>query len=294
MADPRPTRWHESLRKIYQRPPLPEAWKHDGNLPWSDPTFGARMLEEHLDDSNGAASRVGAERVRQIDWIWKQLALQSGAKLCDLTCGPGLYGVEFARRGLQVTGVDFAPTSIRYARDLARREGLTGRCDFLEQDIRQLELPEAQFDAILLLYGQLGVFPRPEAAAILARVQKLLAPGGRLLLEMLDPTRVDKTDTNWWFTDDSGIWGDQPFLHLGERFWDEAEQLSTERFHTIELTTGALHEMQLNDQTYRPEDLATTLRASGFSEPQVAPAWNGLELYDAAEWVVYIAQREPT
>ena len=285
------TRFHESLRKIYQRPAKPEEWKFDGNLPWADPVFGERMLQEHLDDTHGAASRVSAERDRQIEWIWHRLGLQNGTRLADITCGPGLYGVEFARRGAQVTGVDFAPTSIRHARQWATDEGLENRCDFQQQDIRQLDLPESQFDAAILLYGQLGVFPRPEAAAILAELCKILVPGGWLVLEMLDPAKVDRTDTNWWFTDDSGIWGDSPFLHLGERFWNEAEQLSTERFHTLDLTSGALREMQLNDQVYHPTALADLLRDAGFNAPDLAPGWNGLELYDASEWIVYLAQR---
>ncbi|MDG1958174.1 MAG: class I SAM-dependent methyltransferase [Candidatus Binatia bacterium] len=291
MADKSATRFHESLRKIYQRAPLPEAWKYQGNLPWADPAFGARMLQEHLDDSHGAASRISAERARQVDWICDRLDLKAGDRLCDLTCGPGLYAVEFAQRGVHVTGVDFAPTSIAYARSLAASEGVETRCNFKQQDIRSLDLAEAKFDAAILLYGQLGVFPRSEAAAILGAVHKLLVPGGQLLLEMLDPAKVDKTDTNWWFTDDSGIWGESAFLHLGERFWDDAQQLSTERFHTIDLATGQLSEMQLNDQTYQPADLAGTLRESGFDEPALLPAWNGLELYDAAEWLVYIAPR---
>ena len=148
-------------------------------------------------------------------------------------------------------------------------------------------LTDAEARVCDLLYQSRNL---PEAAAILGAIHKLLVPGGQLLVEMLDPAKVDKTDTNWWFTDDSGIWGESAFLHLGERFWDDAEKLSTERFHTIDLTTGQLSEMQLNDQTYRPADLAGTLRKSGFGEPALIPAWDGLDLYDAAEWLVYIAR----
>ena len=124
MTSSRSTRLLESLQKIYQRPTRPEEWKFDGNLPWNDPEFGARMLQEHLDDTHGAASRVARERAQQIEWIWNRLELQAGSRVFDITCGPGLYGVEFARLGATVSGVDFAPTSIRYAQELARREGL--------------------------------------------------------------------------------------------------------------------------------------------------------------------------
>ena len=291
MTSSRSTRLLESLQKIYQRPTRPEEWKFDGNLPWTDPEFGARMLQEHLDDTHGAASRVARERTQQIEWIWNRLELQAGSRVLDITCGPGLYGVEFARLGATVSGVDFAPTSIRYAQELAQREGLADRCDFQQQDIRDLDLPEEQFDAAILLYGQFGVFPKPVAAAILEKIVRVLKPGGSLLLEMLDPAAIDKTDSNWWFTDDGGVWGDRPFLHLGERFWNDDEKLSTERFHTLDLETGTVQEMQLNDQLYEPSALAATLRQTGFSQPEIVHGWGGLELYDAAEWIVYLTQR---
>lgn len=59
----------DALRKIYNRPDPPPLWVNGGNLPWNDPEFSARMLREHLDESHGAASRVAAERARQLDWL---------------------------------------------------------------------------------------------------------------------------------------------------------------------------------------------------------------------------------
>ncbi|MCB0154718.1 MAG: methyltransferase domain-containing protein [Anaerolineae bacterium] len=281
----------QALWKIYRRPTRPPLWEGGGNLPWDEPAFSERMLAEHLDESHGAASRTTAERARQIDWLWARLGLQPEQHLLDVTCGPGLYAVEFARRGCQVTGLDFGPAALAYATDLARSEGLAGRCRFIEQDVRQWSPPAGQFDAAMLIYGQLAVFPPAEAAALLTRLAESLKPGGRLVLELLDPARVDKSESTWWFTDDSGLWGEAPFLHLGERFWDAASQTSIERFHLVHLETGALTEITLCDQTYRPEVMTDLLRRSGFRTVELFPAWAGLELYDAAEWLVYLAEK---
>ena len=279
-----------ALWRIYHRPDA-ALWQDGGNLPWNDPAFSARMLREHLDESHGAASRQAAERAAQLDWLWARLALAPGRRLLDLTCGPGLYAVPLAQRGVSVTGVDFSPASVAHARQLAEAEGVAGRCAFVEADVRDFEPEAGVYDAALFLYGQLAVFPRDEAAALLAKAARALRPGGRLVVELLDPARIDKKDSTWWFADDKGLWGERPFLHLGERRWEAAERASVERFTTLDLATGALSEIVLCDQSYEVAEMTALLRAAGFAAVRVYPAWDGLGLYDANEWVIYIAKR---
>ncbi len=281
----------QSLWKIYNRPERPTPWAGGGNLPWDNPAFSERMLREHLDESHGAASRVAAEREAQIDWLWEKLGLAPDAKLLDLTCGPGLYAVEFARRGCAVTGVDFGPASIAYARDLARSEGVADRCAFIQQDLRQSDFNGQAFDAAIFLYGQLAVFERREAEMLLAKIAGWLKPGGKLCVELLNQERVDKTDSTWWFTDDTGLWGDAPFLHLGERFWLAEEEISVERYQILHLQSGQLDEIHLCDQAYAVSTMSAIMKQAGFNAVNVYSAWDGLSLYDADEWVVYVANK---
>lgn len=283
-----------ALWRIYRRPHHPKPWQQGGNLPWNDPAFSERMLREHLDQAHGAASRVDEERRLQLDWMWEKLGLEPGRHVADLTCGPGLYTVELAKRGCAVTGVDFGPAAVAYARTLAEQEGVAAHCTFIEQDVRTVKLPAATFDAVLLIYGQLAVFQKSEAAALLAKATAMLKPGGRLIIELLNQERVDKTSSNWWFTDNTGLWGDGPFLHLGERFWDEEAQLSYERFYILHLESGQYNEVHLCDQTYATTTIETMMRAAGFSQVDIYPRWDGLPLYDMDEWVVYVAQKAST
>jgi SAM-dependent methyltransferase len=251
------------------------------------------MLAEHLDQGHGAASRQRPEILRQVDWLWHQLGLQPGARLLDITCGPGLYSVEFARRGVDVTGIDFGPASIAYARELADAQGVAGRCRFIQADVRA-ELPrhaDQGYDAATFIYGQLAVFTRAEAAALLAGAAQALRPGGRLALELLAFERIDKTHSTWWFSDQRGLWGDKPFLNLGERFWDADQRASIDRFWVLDLHSGALQEIGLSDNGYESEEMLALLRANGFREAAAFPAWGGLDLYDAEEWVAYVGQR---
>ena len=269
----------------------PKLWADGGNLPWHDPAFSERMLREHLNEKHGAASRIATERAKQVAWLWKKLNLQSDNHLFDVTCGPGLYAVEFAQRGCLITGIDFSPASIAYAIDLAKSEGVAAKCHFIEQDIRTMDPAPNTFEAAILLYGQLAVFQKKEAVAILTKIARALKPGGRLCLELLDQDKVDKTESTWWFTDETGLWGETPFLHLGERFWDPDTKISTERFHIVHLENGELTEVTLCDQTYSINSMIDLLKQAGFQTVDVYPAWDALSLYDAEEWVVYVAEK---
>ncbi|MCB9418469.1 MAG: class I SAM-dependent methyltransferase [Ardenticatenaceae bacterium] len=281
----------DALWRIYNRPERPLPWTTGGNLPWDDPGFSQRMLREHLDQSHGAASRQTPERETQLDWLWKKLNLAPEKRLLDVTCGPGLYATAFAQRGIRVTGVDFGPASIAYAKELAIEKGVVAHCQFIQQDVRQMDFADSDFDAALFIYGQLAVFKREEAQQLLHQVARSLRPGGRLVVELLNQDRVDKKDSTWWYTDNTGLWGDAPFLHLGERQWHADEQISYERFHILHLETGQLDEVHLCDQTYAVDDMTAMMREAGFTSVDVYPAWDGLALYDAEEWVVYVAQR---
>lgn len=281
----------DALWQIYRRPQRPEPWTFGGNLPWDDPAFSERMLREHLDQAHGAASRVAEERQMQLDWLWSNVPMEPGLTVCDLTCGPGLYGVELAKRGCTVTGVDFGPAAVAYARDLAAEAGVSERVRILQEDIRTVTLPAASFDVVLLIYGQLAVFTKTEAAALLEKAATLLKPGGAFVVELLNQDRVDKTSTNWWFTDDTGLWGDSPFLHLGERFWDDEQEIAYERFHILHLESGDYTEVHLCDQSYAISTLQAMMLEAGFSHVDVYPRWNGLPLYDADEWIVYIGRK---
>ncbi len=220
------------LWEVYERAGKPEPWVGGGNLPWDDEAFSRRMLREHLDESHGAASRVRAEREMQLGWIWEKLGLAQGQALLDVTCGPGLYAVPLAQRGLDVLGVDFGPAAIAYARELAEQEGVEARCRFVQADVREAAFGEDAYDAALFLYGQAAVFERSEARTLLGKIARALRPGGRLCLDLLDQKRVDKQESTWWYADDRGLWGEGPFLSLGQRFWYTEQKLSCERYFT--------------------------------------------------------------
>ena len=280
-----------ALWRIYNRPDRPLPFAYGGNLPWDDPEFSARMLREHLTQAHGAASRKTEEIQLQVDWIWRKFQGVPGQRLLDVTCGPGLYAVEFAKRGMTVVGTDFGPAAVEYARNLAVEKKVSESVEIIETDVRTWAYPVEKFDQAILLYGQLAVMTSEEAQTVLTGIAKALKPGGRLILELLNQERVDKKDSNWWYTDDDRLWGEAPFLLLGERKWYADELLSTERYYTVHLETGKLDEVILCDQTYSTEKMQSMLLEAGFDHVEVCLDWDNQPVYDASEWIVYVAEK---
>ena len=54
----------------------------------------------------------------------------------DLGCGSGIWSIELARRGWQVTGIDIVPRAVRRARERARQAGV--EVQFVEGDVAAL------------------------------------------------------------------------------------------------------------------------------------------------------------
>ena len=278
----------DALRRLYDRPQPPVPWRDGANLPWDDPAFSERMLAQHLDPSHGAASRPLREIRAQVQQMTSWLGGTPGGRLLDVTCGPGLYAAEFARRGVAVTGVDIGPASIAHARTLCADLP----CRFIQGDVREMELAGCEFDAAIYLYGQFTVLRPAESADVLRRIHAALRPGAKLLLEILDYDRFDRQDSSWWYTDQGGLWGDFPYLHLGERAWDPEQGAAVERFHILNLETGEMQVYGLADQAYTVAQVTEMLREAGFGSVEVHPAWDGLALKDAEEWVVVVGGRE--
>jgi SAM-dependent methyltransferase len=95
----------------------------------------------------------------------------------DVGCGPGRHVSSLARRGVLALGVDVSPVAVR----LARARGASA----IEGSIFDRVPGAGTWGSALLLDGNVGIGGRPDA--LLRRVAELLAPGGRILLELEPP-----------------------------------------------------------------------------------------------------------
>ena len=118
-----------------------------------------------------------------------------GLRVAHLQCHLGTETVSLARLGADVVGLDFSPTALEVARDLADRVGQEVR--FVQADV--YDAVEALGDGFDLVYSTVGIVAwLPSMARWAKVVAELLAPGGRLylrdshpMLMTLDETRDD-------------------------------------------------------------------------------------------------------
>jgi SAM-dependent methyltransferase len=107
----------------------------------------------------------------------------------DLGCGSGIWAVELAARGWQVTGIDFVPKALRRARERARDAGVELR--LIEGDVTKLGSTGVGSGFPFLM--DFGLFhdelTDDQRAAMGREVSAVAAPGATLLMLAWAPGR---------------------------------------------------------------------------------------------------------
>ena len=122
------------------------------------------------------------ERTREeVDFIDSALGLSKGAAVLDLACGIGRHAIGMALRGYRVTGLDFNARYLEIAAQDASRAGAT--VEWKQGDMRALSF-DGEFSAAYSYFTSFGYYDDAENDAVLGRIARSLALGGRFLLDM--------------------------------------------------------------------------------------------------------------
>ncbi|EKP4753901.1 class I SAM-dependent methyltransferase [Salmonella enterica subsp. enterica serovar Braenderup] len=236
----------------------------ESKIPWDEPAFSQRMLENHLSQEHDWASRRQIVIEQQVAWIASQLP--AGARVLDLGCGPGFYTRRLAERGFRCTGVDFSPASIEWARQQAQAAELN--IDYIHQDIRTY-WPEAPFNFIMMTFGELNVFSVADARALITRCEKWMKPRGKLLVEVytFDEVKRQGMAPASWQRCPQGLFLAVPHLLLTENVWDEETQISSTLFWAIE-ENGRVTRFGSQMTAWRDEEYFRLLGDAGFTVVQ--------------------------
>ena len=99
----------------------------------------------------------------------------------DLGCGSGIWAVELAKRGWQVTGIDLIPKAVRRARERAREAGVEVR--FVEADVTALRAGDVGSGfRVVLDFGTLHGLASAELGAAAREVSAVAADDATILM----------------------------------------------------------------------------------------------------------------
>lgn len=255
--------------------PAPQPWRDGENIPWDEPGFSRRMLDEHLSQAHDAASRRFETIDRHVDFIHRRVLGGRSGRILDLGCGPGLYASRLARLGHHVHGVDFSPAAIAYARETAAAEGLD--CRYTLSDMRIARFEPGTYDLAMQIYGEFNVFDPASARRILENVRAALKPGGRLLLEVSTAESVHSISAQpaTWSAAPRGLFAETPHLLLREPAWDEASRCAIVRHYLVDAATGTVTRYATTYRAYTTGELTALLESAGFRDACIYPALTG-------------------
>jgi SAM-dependent methyltransferase len=273
---------------LHAGPPRP--WEEGGKIPWNDPGFSARMLQEHLSQEHDLASRRFETIDRQVSWIHSRLLGGRSSRILDLGCGPGFYCSRLASLDHECVGIDFAPASIEYATEQARREGLS--CTYYLGDLRAAEFGGG-FDLAMLIYGEFNVFRRSEVKDILLKAASALTADGLLLLEPQSDTAIHRVGRHRasWYRSEKGLFSEKPHICLQENFWLESAQVAIQRFFVIDAATTDVTMHSITTQAYTDDELLSLLTECGFVDVRFLAALDDEQPEERGDLFVIIARK---
>ncbi len=264
------------LIDIVHRQSVPKPWAEGEKIPWNDPDFSSRMLDEHLSQEHDAASRRFEIIDKHVDWIHDQVLQGKPTRILDLGCGPGLYTSRLARLGHRCVGIDFSPASIAYAKAQAEEAGLD--CTYVHQDIRTADYGDG-YGLVMSIFGEFNVFRPENARAILEKARRALVPGGFLLFEPhpFDAVAELGEQPSSWFSTEKGLFSAEPHLYLQESFWDEGHNVTIQRYYIVDAATGEVTRYSSSMQAYTDDEYRSLLAECGFGQVEFYPSLSGSE-----------------
>lgn len=238
-----------------------------GSAEWYETAFGDRYLEVY--------PRRNAESAeREVAFAVERLELCPGMRALDLCCGPGYHLAALRERGIAAVGADLSPELVRRA----RRRGPIARCDMRC-------VPYAGgFDAVLTFFTTIGYFDDAENALALAEIGRLLDPGGRFLIDYLNPSRVRAKLVPETVSEREGR------TIIESRTIEESPPCVVKR---VEVRCGAelVHEHTEHVRLYEPAELTGLLARAGLEVGVVFGDFDGMPFAEGSRRMILVGKK---
>jgi SAM-dependent methyltransferase len=224
------------------------------------------------------------ETERDVDALWNHLRMTPGAPVLDVGCGNGRLAIALAKRGADVTGLDFSTTLTARAVEMSGALGVTAR--WVRADMRALPLRAGTFLAAVL-FDTFGFFESDdENHVVLRELARVLVPVGRVALKVANAVaivarfRSSERDVN------------------GERTLEIQRSLASDPPRLIEdiVIRGPerIDRYQRRQRLYRLDEVFTALENAGFVLIDMAATIGGAPFDPSTSpSMVIVAERRP-
>ncbi len=206
----------------------------------------------------------------------------------DLGCGTGSMTLELARRGYDMTGIDYSPEMLDIARCSAESEGLSERMLWLLQDITEFELYGTVDVAVSCLDTVNHITSPKKLTEMLGLVHNYLNPDGLFIFDVNGKYKFEKiyADRSYVMEENGSfcVWQNyyNPKTHLCDFYitlFEERDDGSYERY-----------DEEQRERMYPIRSLKKMLADSGF---EVIGAYKDFEFNnadDSAERIYFVAR----
>jgi SAM-dependent methyltransferase len=228
--------------------------------------------------------RNDAEAERDVEALLRLLRLDPDKPLLDLCCGAGRHLLALRRAGLRnLTGLDLSAPLL----DEARRrfaEANLGPIELIQGDMREIPFSE-RFTTILSLFTSFGYFHEDaENARVLHSARSALRPGGRLLLDLMNPSwvvahLVPEEETTM----------DGATVHVRRSVDAETQRVEKELVYSS--SDGPARCICESVRLYAPNEVEHLLRVSGFNEVRFYGSLTGEAWTTDSRRMVVVATR---
>ena len=181
----------------------------------------------------------------------------------DLACGTGSVSLLLARMGLRVTGVDMSEEMLTVAFQKAQEQDLDIR--FICQRLEELELPRG-VDLAVCALDSLDYIIDPNACRqAIARVYKVLNPGGIFIFDVNTPEKLRAMDGQVFLDEDDDVY----CVWRGE--FDEETNICSYGMDLFQRRGGVWHRSfeEHREYAYSADQLRDYLKEAGFTHIQV-------------------------
>lgn len=250
----------EELERINERPE-PFQFYTASEL-WTDEHTSKQMLSFHLNKTIDVSSRNAEFINRSVAWIASEFNIGRDSKIADFGCGPGLYTALLAKRGANVTGIDFSGRSIEYAKEVAAREQLN--ISYVKQNYLDFET-EDRFNLVLMIMCDFCALSPTQRKGILRKFHRILKPSGSVLLDVYSLSAFEQKEevSTYEVNHLNGFWSPNKYYGFLNTFKYDEEKVALDKYTIIEFDRTRKVYNWL--QYFAPEDLERELIEAGFS-----------------------------